>query len=117
MHGTPTARRFSPEVRQHYIESSVRSVDSIVADYRATASIDLDMDRADRAAGKTLPMPVAVISQDWGAQLGFDAAALWRAWATDLTYQPIEAGHYMAEEKPADVTAFLRALAARVRPR
>lgn len=106
---------FPPEVRQHYVESSVRSVDSIVADYRATSGIDLDMDRADREAGTTLPMPVGVISQDWGAQLGFDAEALWRAWAHDLAYEPIEAGHYMAEEKPAEIAAFIRRLAARAR--
>ena len=44
----------------------IEYVDSIVADYRATSSIDLDMDRADRASGRQLTMPVAAISQDWG---------------------------------------------------
>ncbi|MGY1898620.1 alpha/beta fold hydrolase [Nocardia gipuzkoensis] len=106
---------FAPEVRQHYIDSSVGAVDSIVADYRASSSIDLSMDRADRQAGKTLSMPVGVISQDWGAQLGFDAAALWRAWAPDLTYEPIKAGHFMAEEKPTEIARFIRKLAARNR--
>ncbi|WP_227979506.1 alpha/beta fold hydrolase [Nocardia spumae] len=111
----PTGATFPSEVRQHYIDSSVRAVDSIVADYRATAGVDLEMDRADREAGATLGMPVGVISQDWGAQLGFDASALWRAWASDLTYEPIDAGHFMAEEKPAEITRFVRALAARRR--
>ncbi len=106
---------FAPEVRQYYIDSSTGAVDSIVADYRATASIDLSMDLEDRNAGRTLPMPVGVISQDWGAQLGFDAAALWRAWAEDLTYQAIEAGHFMAEEKPGEIARFIRELAARGR--
>lgn len=106
---------FTPEVRRHYIDSSVNAVDSIVADYRATAGIDLDMDREDRDAGRQLKLPVAVISQDWGTQLGFDAAALWRAWAPDLTYEPIVAGHFMAEEKPAEIARFIRALAARSR--
>lgn len=110
------ASTFPPEVRRHYIDSSVAAVDSIVADYRATASIDLDMDRKDRDAGKQLTMPVGVISQDWGSQLGFDAASLWRAWAPDLTYEPIEAGHFMAEEKPADIARFIRDLSARSRP-
>lgn len=104
---------FAPEVKQHYVDSSVRAVDSIVADYRATAGIDLSMDRADRAAGRTLPMPVGVISQDWGAQLGFDAPALWQAWAPDLSYESIKAGHFMAEEKPAEIVRFVRELAAR----
>ena len=104
---------FPPEVRRHYVDSSVSSVDSIVADYRATASIDLDMDREDRESGKQLTMPVGVISQDWGSQLGFDAASLWRAWAPDLAYEPIQAGHFMAEEKPGEIARFIRDLAAR----
>ena len=64
-------------MRAYYIESSIQATNSIVAAFRATASIDLDMDTADREAGKQLTMPVAVISQDWGGQLGFDAATLW----------------------------------------
>ncbi|KAA0024590.1 alpha/beta fold hydrolase [Antrihabitans cavernicola] len=110
----PTGATFTSEVRQHYVDSSVDAIDSIVADYRATAGIDLDMDREDRAAGRQLSMPVGVISQDWGSQLGFDAAALWRAWAPDLTYQSIDAGHFMAEEKPAEIARFVAELADRV---
>ena len=104
---------FTPEIRRHYIDSSVAAVDSIVADYRATATVDLAMDVADRAEGAQLTIPVGVISQDWGAQLGFDASALWQAWAPDLTYQPIQAGHFMAEEKPAEIATFITGLAAR----
>jgi pimeloyl-ACP methyl ester carboxylesterase len=107
----PDGSTFAPEVRQHYVDSSVNAVDSIVADYRATAGIDLEMDREDRAAGKQLAMPVGVISQDWGSQLGFDAAALWGAWAPDLMYEPIQAGHFMAEEKPAAIVDFIERLA------
>lgn len=106
---------FTEEVRGHYIDSSVAAVDSIVADYRASAGIDLEMDRADRAGGRQLSMPVGVISQDWGSQLGFDPAAIWGAWAPDFSYQPIEAGHFMAEEKPAEIADFVRKLAARGR--
>ena len=109
----PTGSTFSPEVRRHYVDSSVAAVDSIVADYRATATVDLAMDEADRAAGAQLAMPVGVISQDWGSLLGFDAAALWRAWAPDLTYQPTKAGHFMAEEDPDEIAAFITGLAAR----
>jgi haloacetate dehalogenase len=102
-----------PEVRAHYLAASAAAVPSIVADYRASAGIDLDHDRADRAAGRRLGMPVGVISQDWGGQLGFDAAALWGAWAPDLTYQPISAGHFMAEQSPGEVSAYVRGLLAR----
>ncbi|MFT4225124.1 alpha/beta fold hydrolase [Micropruina sp.] len=109
----PTGTTFSPEVREHYLRASVAAVPSIVADYRATASIDLDMDRADRASGRQLTMPVAAISQDWGSRLGFDPTQIWGAWAPDFSYEPIDAGHFMAEENPARITQFARRLLAR----
>ena len=53
-------------------------------------------------------MPVTVLQQDWGAALGFDAAALWQAWAPDLDHRTVAWGHFMAEEAPAEVAAALR---------
>jgi pimeloyl-ACP methyl ester carboxylesterase len=88
-------------------------VPSIVADYRASAGIDIEHDRADRDAGNRLRMPVTVLQQDWGAALDFDAAALWRAWAPGLRHETVTCGHFMAEEAPADVAAALRELLAR----
>jgi haloacetate dehalogenase len=109
----PTGTTFSPELRDHYVRASTMAVPSIVADYRATAGIDLDMDRADRASGRRLTMPVAAISQDWGSQLGFDPTRIWGAWAPDFTYEPIDAGHFMAEERPDRIARFTRGLLAR----
>ena len=109
----PDGTTFSPELRAHYVAASVAAVPSIVADYRASAGIDLDDDRADRAAGRQLAMPVGVLSQDWGGALGFDPRALWGAWTPDLTYEPTTAGHWMAERAPDVVTAFARRLLAR----
>ncbi|MDJ0393691.1 alpha/beta hydrolase [Rhodococcus sp. G-MC3] len=109
----PTGTTFSSELREHYLRASSSAVPSIVADYRATAGIDLDMDRADRANGRQLTMPVAVISQDWGSQLGFDPTVIWEAWAADFVYEPIDAGHFMAEENPAHIAGFVRQLLAR----
>jgi len=109
----PAGTTFSPELREHYVRAASNAVPSIVADYRATASVDLDMDRADRAAGRRLAMPVAVISQDWGSQLGFDPTQIWGAWAPDFTYEAIDAGHFMAEEKPDRIAQFVRQLLAR----
>lgn len=113
----PTGTTFTAAERDHYVDSSITSIDAIVADYRATAGIDLDMDRADRERGAQLQMPVGVISQDWGSQLGFDAAALWRAWAPDLRYQATTSGHFMAEENPEEITTFIADLASRSRER
>ncbi|OKI49580.1 alpha/beta fold hydrolase [Micromonospora sp. CB01531] len=101
------------DVRAEYLAASRGAVDSIVADYRASAGIDIEHDQADRAAGNRLAMPVAVVQQDWGAALGYDAAALWRAWAPDLEHHTTSAGHFMAEEAPAGIVKKLRSLLTR----
>ncbi|MBT2208255.1 alpha/beta fold hydrolase [Actinomadura sp. NEAU-AAG7] len=102
-----------PDVRRAYLDACRAAVPSIVADYRASAGIDIVHDRTDLAAGAELRMPVAVVQQDWGAALGFDAAALWRVWAPDLHHRTVAHGHYMAEEAPAEITKTLRTLLAR----
>ncbi|MER5337784.1 alpha/beta hydrolase [Micromonospora sp. NPDC002717] len=101
------------DVRAAYLRASREAVTSIVADYRASAGVDVEHDRADRAAGNRLRMPVTVLQQDWGAALGYDAAGLWRAWAPDLEHRTVSCGHFMAEESPAEVVKALRALLAR----
>ncbi|MEU5829669.1 alpha/beta fold hydrolase [Micromonospora tulbaghiae] len=106
--GDPAA--MPAEVRAEYLRASREAVDSIVADYRASAGIDVAHDRADRDAGRRLAMPVTVIQQDWGAALGYDAAAVWRAWAPDLEHRTTTAGHFMAEEAPGEIAEALRAL-------
>jgi pimeloyl-ACP methyl ester carboxylesterase len=105
------------DVRAEYLRASREAVPSIVADYRASAGIDIEHDQADRAAGRVLPMPVTVVQQDWGAALGYDAAALWRPWAPDLVHHTVDAGHFMAEEAPGHITALLRQLITRELPR
>ncbi|WP_327651729.1 alpha/beta hydrolase [Micromonospora aurantiaca] len=106
--GDPAA--MPAEVRAEYLRASREAVDSIVADYRASAGIDVAHDRADRDAGRRLTMPTTVVQQDWGAALGYDAAAVWRAWAPDLEHRTTTAGHFMAEEAPGEVAGALRAL-------
>ncbi|GAA5162913.1 MULTISPECIES: alpha/beta fold hydrolase [Amycolatopsis] len=101
------------DVRAAYLKASREAVPSIVADYRASATIDVEHDTADRQRGTVLRMPVTVLQQDWGAALGYDATALWRAWATDLHHATVTAGHFMAEEAPAEVIKALRDLLTR----
>jgi pimeloyl-ACP methyl ester carboxylesterase len=101
------------DVRAAYLDACRSAVPSIVADYRASAGIDVEHDQADRDAGNLLAMPVTVLQQDWGAALGFDARALWAAWAPDLAHTTVGCGHFMAEEAPDQVTAELRKLLAR----
>jgi len=70
-------------------------------DYRASFTIDLEHDRADREAGQQLPMPVRVL---WGQhgmiQKCFNPLQDWAAVATEVTGRPIDSGHYIPEEQP-----------------
>ena len=111
--GWGPAGLFPDDVRAEYLRASREAVPSIVADYRASAGIDLAHDEADRAAGRRLTMPVTVLQQDWGAALGFDARGLWSRWAADLDHRTTTAGHFMAEEAPAEVLAAVRDLLTR----
>ncbi|MEV0038656.1 alpha/beta hydrolase [Streptomyces sp. NPDC050804] len=101
------------QVRAEYLRASAAAVDSIVADYRASAGVDVAHDRADLDAGSQFAMPVTVIQQDWGAQLGYDAAQVWRTWAPELDHRLTNAGHFMAEEAPDEITGAIRDLLAR----
>ena len=77
------------------------SATAVCEDYRASATIDLDHDRADRSAGKRVNAPLRVL---WGAHgtVGkcFDVLALWRAVATEVSGRAVDCGHYIAEEQP-----------------
>ncbi len=74
-------------------------------DYRAGLGLDLEHDRADRAAERRIGCPVLVL---WAAQgtdgKAFDPLAIWRRWGERVTGQPIAAGHFLMEEAP-DATA------------
>ncbi|MDA0183818.1 alpha/beta hydrolase [Solirubrobacter phytolaccae] len=99
---------FAPHIRDAYLEASRNAIPSIVADYRASATIDIEHDQHDRDNNVTLDMPVTVVQQDWGAALGYDAVALWSAWAPDLDHRTVTSGHWMAESDPQLITDVLR---------
>ncbi|RYF84213.1 MAG: alpha/beta hydrolase, partial [Comamonadaceae bacterium] len=94
---------FAPEALAEY-ERCIAQPGSAVAiceDYRASAAIDLDHDRADIAAGRRLTQPLRVLWGEHGA-VGrcFDVLALWRERADRLSGQSLPCGHYIAEEAP-----------------
>jgi len=92
-----------PEIRAHYLAACRNAVPSIVADYRASATVDVEHDQLDR--DKQLPMPVTVVQQDWG----FGGEDRWRAWAPKLDHHTVNCGHFMAEEDPGLIADVLRA--------
>ncbi|MEU0135644.1 alpha/beta hydrolase [Streptomyces sp. NPDC006296] len=101
------------DVRDHYLTASAAAVPSIVADYRASAGVDVDHDTTDRDAGNRLAMPVTVLQQDWGAALGFQAQDLWSAWTDHLRHRTVSCGHFMAEEDPTLIAEEIRSLTTR----
>ena len=95
---------FAPEALAEYERCAglPGTAQSICADYRASAGIDLEHDRADIAAARRLEMPLRVLWGEHGA-VGrcFDVLALWRERATQVDGRSLPCGHYIAEEAPA----------------
>ncbi|MFS2136135.1 alpha/beta fold hydrolase [Duganella sp. Dugasp56] len=77
------------------------TVHGICEDYRASATIDLEHERADLAAGRKIACPMLAL---WGAHgaVGqcFDPLAEWRALASDVRGKALDCGHYIPEEAP-----------------
>ncbi len=99
---------FAPEALAEYERCVAQdgSAHAICEDYRASASIDLEHDEADRARGLRVPSPLRVLWGEHGA-VGrcFDVLASWREAASNVTGRALPCGHYLAEERPADVVA------------
>ncbi len=103
---------FDPRALAAYAQGLAQpgAAHGLCEDYRASAGIDLEHDRADRDAGRTLTQPLLAL---WGAegvvQRCFDPLAEWRRVASDVRGEALPCGHYIAEEAP-------EALLARVLP-
>lgn len=85
------------------------AIHAMCEDYRAAASIDLEHDRADREAGRRVRCPVLAL---WGgrATMGrlFDVPACWREVCDgEVAGHALDCGHFLAEEKPAELLAAL----------
>jgi len=91
-------------------------VRAMLEDYRAGLTVDADHERADRAAGRTLDLPVLVLwsTRDDLEDLYGDPLEIWRTWAPGVEGHGIESAHHMAEEAPDAVAdaigGFLRAV-------
>lgn len=85
-------------------------IEATCADYRAAATVDLDHDRADAAAGRVLEMPLLAL---WGADSyvgrAFDVVEVWSAYAREVVGSAIGADHYLPEEAPDETVAALAA--------
>ena len=95
---------FAPEALAEYERcmAIAGTAQAMCGDYRASAGIDLEHDRADIAAGRRLTQPLRVLWGEHGVVGNtFDVLALWRERAVDVSGQALPCGHYIAEEAPA----------------
>lgn len=99
---------FAPEVLAEY-RRCIRLpgiVHAICEDYRASATIDLDHDRADREAGRKVTQPLQVL---WGAngviEKCFKPLTDWQRVAMNVRGSSVPCGHYIPEEAPEALLA------------
>ena len=79
-------------------------------DYRAAATIDLEHDDADIAAGRRVTCPLLVLWGDKGVvNRLFDPVRDWSAVAVDVRGRALPSGHFLAEEAPEETLRELRA--------
>ncbi len=101
-----------PAALAEYERSFARpqTIHAMCEDYRASAGIDLDHDRASRAAGERIACDTLVLWGERGVvQRLFDPLALWRAQcAGTVSGQPMPAGHFIPEELPEATADALR---------
>ena len=84
-----------------------RTIHATCEDYRAAAGIDLEHDRRDRR--RKLAMPVLALWGKYGViDKMFDCLADWRAVARDVRGRALACGHFLPEERPAQVLRELR---------
>lgn len=85
------------------------TVRAMLEDYRAGLTVDRAADDADREAGRRIQCPTLVLwsTRDDLHELYGDVLAVWKPWTTDVHGGPVESGHHMAEDAPADLAARL----------
>jgi len=115
---------FAPQALSAYIDALRQpgAVHAMCEDYRASATIDLEHDRADIERGHRIACPLRVL---WGADgtvaKCFDPLAEWRRVARDVSGRALECGHYVPEEAPdalvAEMLGFFEALEPEASPR
>jgi len=101
---------FTEEEIERYISyCTPEHIHAVCEDYRAAATIDLAMDRADFEAGRKISMPAMIL---WGAlshtALRHQPEKVWPLYCSDIQkMEALPCGHYPAEQaREQTLTAF-----------
>ena len=109
---------FDPEAVAAYRRAAddPDTIRAMCEDYRAGAGLDVEHDLADKNHRRRIACPLlALWGGRWYLEDWYDVLGIWREWADDVTGRAVDAGHYLAEERPDDVLAELRCFFATTR--
>ncbi len=109
---------FDPEAVAAYRRAAddPDTIRAMCEDYRAGAGLDVEHDLADRNHRRRIACPLlALWGGRWYLEDWYDVLGIWREWADDVTGRAVDAGHYLAEERPDDVLDDLRGFFATTR--
>jgi haloacetate dehalogenase len=99
--GAHNAERYPAEVMASYraMFDDPPTLQAMCEDYRAGATIDVEIDQADRGP---IGCPVLVLWGTRGALERFygDVLEIWRPWAPDLRGRAVQASHFLIEDEP-----------------
>ncbi|MDM5201066.1 alpha/beta hydrolase [Fictibacillus enclensis] len=93
---------FDPAALRDYMRwiNEPGTIHAMCEDYRAGASIDYELDEADRG-NKKIQCPTLVL---WGKNgmlpRWYNVLDVWKDWATHVEGRELDCGHYLAEEAP-----------------
>ena len=93
---------FGPEALAEYERCfDEATIHASCEDYRAATTIDLLHDEANRNVAHKVECPLLAL---WGGrgvmEKTYDVEAVWRKYANYVRGKPLDAGHYLAEERP-----------------
>jgi haloacetate dehalogenase len=109
---------FDPEAVAAYRRAAddPDTIRAMCEDYRAGAGLDVEHDLADKNHRRRIACPLlALWGGRWYLEDWYDVLGIWREWADDVSGRAIDAGHYLAEERPDDVLGELRGFFATTR--
>lgn len=95
---------FHPEALADYLRCihQPETIHAMCEDYRAGATFDFELDKADRGKKKISCPVLALWSNQGELPKWYDVLSVWRGWADDVQGRGLNCGHYLAEEEPQE---------------